>query len=141
MTTRRGSATPCASCKPAASRSVHERWRSASRRDSLSSGPQSARRRVGETFADRGCELEAVAGTRRTDEHALTWIEDKALVFGVRVQTRLGADRCRVDVAVSQSDPVGDAFEELRVRLAGLVRVDLDSGVVDTGLQSVLRIM
>ena len=91
-------------------------------------------RQRGERVADRGCELETVAGARRADDDAPVAFEHELLVRRIRVEARL----CGQKVAgadVPRPRPLARPGSDARVRDALRVQVGDLARVVQTRLQ------
>src|SRR5437899_761404 len=96
-----------------------------------------ARDKLREPLADGGRELETVARARRADHEATAALEDERLVRRGRVEAGLRGDGVGLGEAVGLARPARDLFDQARLRLAGLVRVDLGARVVGADLEAV----
>src|SRR5207244_5327627 len=94
----------------------------------------------GQSFADRGCELEAVPRAGRADDDAAAALEDEALVVRVGVEAGLGLDRLGIGIGMRAGNPLGDSLEQLGIGLPRLVGIDLPTRVVNAGLEPVPRV-
>ena len=70
-----------------------------------SRGCESVQRQPGEPAADRGRELEAVAGAGRADDDAAAPLEHERLVGGAGVDARLRTDRLRIGIRAGARAP------------------------------------
>src|SRR5439155_22019408 len=68
-------------------------------------------------------------------------LEDEALVFRVGVEARLRCDRLGIRVGMPAGNPAGDLLEQVGIRLARLVGIDLPARVVNARLEPVARVV